>query len=105
MLENSGDTKLENGALYQVIEGADNRQTKTIPLIRVKGNDITFKMGVALEFETKPTQLSDLDTTDEISKAGFYNSFSLQQIDYLGYSGDENNIVVVKGVLLKKISN
>jgi hypothetical protein len=103
MLENSGDTRLENGALYQVIEGADNRQTKTIPVVRVKGDSVDFKMGVALEFDTPPTQLSDLDTTDEISSAGWYHSNSLQQVDYLGYTGN-NSIVVVKGVLLKKIS-
>lgn len=99
------NTKLESGALYRVVEGADTRQTKTIPLVRVKGEAITFKMGLQGEFaaDNQPTQLSDLDTTSEISAVGFYQSTSLQLIDYLGYTG--NGIVVIKGIQLKKISN
>lgn len=96
-------TVLENGALYRVVYGSDTKETKTIPLVRVKGASITWKMGVNEEFETPPTALSDLETSNEISAVGFYNSSSLLLIDYLGYSGTDAT-VVVKGVKLVKIS-
>jgi hypothetical protein len=95
--------KLEAGALYRVAYGADTKETKTIPLVRVKGASITFKMGVSEEFTTQPTTLAELDTTNEISAVGFYNSSSLLLIDYLGYNG-AGATVVIKGVKLIKIS-
>lgn len=96
--------KLENGALYRVVCGTDTKETKTIPMVRVKGASITWKMGVSEEFETQPTALSDLETSSEISAIGFYNSSSLLLIDYLGYSG-VGATVIVKGVKLVKISS
>lgn len=94
--------KLEKNILYRVVEGTDVKQTKTIPLIRVKGQPITFKIGVSEEFETQPTSLSELDTTDEINNVGFYNSTSLMLINYLGFEGD--GVVVVKGLSLKPLN-
>ncbi len=95
--------KLENGKLYKINnDGADVRQTKTIPFVRVKGQLTDFRIGVSEEFETQPTSLNDLDISTEITESGFFNSTSLCLVDYIGYNG--SGIVVVKGVSLKKIN-